>query len=325
MDFNFKANTVFLARSGSHAYGTSLPESDVDVRGFAVSPKKIVLGFAYSFEQEQKSEPVDSVVYDIRKFCSLAADCNPNIIETLFVSEGDILRVSAPGRFIQENRDLFISKKARHTFSGYAISQLKRIKSHRKWLLNPPTHKPERTEYGLGSVKITPDMMGAFDKILSTEVAEEDGVEIDPNVMQLVQAEKQYRAALQQWNQLQSWKVTRNEKRSALEAQFGFDTKHAMHLVRLLRMCGEILSGKGVIVKRPDAEELLSIRRGAWTYDQLIEWAEREDHEMQDLYVSSTLPHSPDMERLNSLCIEAQEMFWERPRTPIFSKKGWEL
>jgi hypothetical protein len=31
------------------------------------------------------------------------------------------------------------------------------------------------------------------------------------------------------------------------------------------------------------------------------------------------------MEKLNSLCIEAQEMFWERPGTPIFSKKGWEL
>lgn len=309
MDFDITPHTVFLAKHGSHAYGTSLPESDVDVKGFAVSPKRIVLGFAYSFEQKQEATPIDSVIYDIRKFCNLAADCNPNIIEVLFVDDSQILEMKPSGKLIRDNRDLFLSRKARHTFSGYAISQLKRIRTHRQWLLSPPTHKPERVEYGLGAVKITPDMLGAFDKIINTET-EVTEVEIDPNVMQLVQSEKQYRAALQHWNQYLSWKSSRNAKRAELEAKFGYDTKHAMHLVRLLRMCREILSGKGVLVKRPDAEELLSIRRGVWTYDQLIEWADREDAEMQDLYETSTLRHHPDMEKLNALCIEAQELFW---------------
>jgi len=45
-----------------------------------------------------------------------------------------------------------------------------------------------------------------------------------------------------------------------LEAKFGFDTKHAMHLIRLLRMAREILETGVVHVKRPDAEELSAIR-----------------------------------------------------------------
>mgnify|MGYP001607055563 CR=1 FL=1 len=46
--------------------------------------------------------------------------------------------------------------------------------------------------------------------------------------------------------------------------------KHAMHLVRLMRMCKEILITCEVVVKRPDREELLAIRNGAWSYYKLI-------------------------------------------------------
>ena len=324
--FDISAHTVYLAKHGSQAYGTALPESDLDVKGFAVAPKSVVLGFLHQFEQaETKPEAgvpgtLDSVIYDIRKFCQLAAECNPNIIEVLFVDEGDLLEISAPGRLIRDNRDLFLSRKIRKTFSGYSFAQLKRIKTHRKWLLSPPTRKPERDDFGLGKVKITQDMLGAFDKVLATEVGED--LEIDPNVMQLVQSEKQYRTALQHWNQYQSWSKNRNEKRAELEAKFGYDTKHAMHLVRLLRMCGEILSGKGVLVKRPDAEELLDIRRGYWKYDDLIEWSETTDLVVQSLLPTSPLPEEPDSEKLNDLCIQAQEFFWRDPKTPKFVRKS---
>lgn len=321
MHFDINKHMVYLARHGSMAYGTNLPESDVDTKGFAVSPKKFVLGFAFNFEQHQSAPRKknaegedespeaaaedDTAIYDVRKFCRLAANCNPAIIEVLFVEDEDVLQMHPAGRLIREHRDLFLSRKARHTFSGYAISQLKRIKTHRGYLLNPPTHKPTRQEYGLGvDMKITPDMMGAFDKLA------ERGETANPNVMELVQQEKRYRSALNHWNQHENWKATRNEKRAALEAKHGYDTKHGMHLVRLLRMCKEILEGKGVIVRRPDAQELLGIRRGEWPYDKLVEWAERQDAEMQALYQASTLRHAPDMEKLNDLCVEAQELYW---------------
>jgi len=41
-----------------------------------------------------------------------------------------------------------------------------------------------------------------------------------------------------------------------------------------MRICREILSTGQVIVKRPDCDELLAIRDGAWQYERLLSWAE---------------------------------------------------
>ena len=58
----------------------------------------------------------------------------------------------------------------------------------------------------------------------------------------------------------------------ALEAAHGYDTKHGAHLVRLLRMGREIVETGSVHVWRGDrdADELLAIRAGAWSYDRLM-------------------------------------------------------
>lgn len=305
MHFDVAAHTVYLARHGSLAYGTNIATSDVDIKGFAIAPKSWLLGFAYTFEQDEQREPEDKVVYDIRKFCGLAAECNPNIIEVLFVDDQDVLKMHPAGRLIRENRDLFLSKRAKQKFSGYAMSQLKRIRTHRGYLLSPPTHKPTREEFGLSiDMKITSAMMGAFDKVRG------DGEHVDANVMELVAQEKRYKAALDTWHAHENWKSTRNEKRARLEAEHGYDTKHAMHLVRLLRMCLEILEGQGVIVRRPDARELRSIREGAWSYERLIAWAEAQEAAIETAMQRSPLDDMPNMAKLNDLCVEAIEHFW---------------
>ena len=87
--------------------------------------------------------------WELRKYISLAADANPNILEVVFADDSDILKITEAGRQLRANRHLFLSKKARHTFSGYAMSQLKRIESHRRWLLNPPTAPPQRSDFFL--------------------------------------------------------------------------------------------------------------------------------------------------------------------------------
>lgn len=304
--FDVRKNTIYYARHGSHAYGTNIATSDEDFRGVAVAPKSHVMGFAHTFEQQEIKGQEDSVIFDLRKFMGLAAECNPNIIEVLFVDDSDVLECTPVGRLLLDNRHHFLSKKAKFTFSGYAVSQLKRIRTHRSYLLSPPDHKPTREEFGLSTRhKITADMMGAMDKL----VAEDTG-EVDPNVIELVQKEKQYKSAMATWNSHEKWKKERNPIRAEMEEKYGFDCKHGSHLVRLLRMCREILSGEGVKVRRPDAQELLAIRRGEWSYDQLISWAEKEDREMESLYATSMLPTSADTERMNDLCVQAHELHW---------------
>ena len=148
--------TLFLTSHGSHAYGTSLPTSDHDFKGFAVPPKAYFHGYAKRFEQaEFKGEP-DMTVYDIRKFFKLAADCNPSIIEVLFTEPTDHQIVHPLGARILQKRDLFISRKAKHTFSGYAVAQLKKIRSHKRWIDGGPQKPPERSDFGLPQNPLIP-------------------------------------------------------------------------------------------------------------------------------------------------------------------------
>lgn len=300
-------NTILVTLHGSRAYGTNTPTSDTDIKGICIAPVDNYLGIGSDFEQvEFKSEATDTegVVYELRKFLRLAAECNPNILEILFVDDEDVLFCSPRGQLLRDNRDMFISKKARHTFAGYAQSQLKRIKGHRAWLLNPPKGKPDRADFDLPEKGIGPSEMGALRSL------EEKGHTFSENAVGLLQKEKAYFNALQEWKNYEGWKVSRNPARSALEAKCGYDSKHAMHLIRLLTMCSEILRGKGVQVKRThDVAKLLEIRSGAWSYEKLIEEADKLEAQIQVAAKFSTLPEECDRERVNKLSTELISWF----------------
>lgn len=342
---------VLLVRHGSHAYGTNTPASDEDFKGVAIPPKQYFLGTMHRFEQaELKAPDPDAVIYDIRKFFNLAADCNPNIIEVLHTDPADHFLVSPIGERILENKDTFLSKKIKFTFLGYSVSQLKRIQTHKRWIMSPPSHLPTRIEFGLPETTLIPtdqllaaeaevrkemdrfqfDFMEGLDesqkigiratmeemlgelKITADQhwMATARKIGLNDNFIDLMQRERQYSNAKREWDQYRNWKATRNKDRSILEEKYGYDTKHAYHLVRLIRMCREVLTTGKVIVKRPDREELLAIRNGAWSYEQLIEFAEAEDKNLQELYLKSTaLPKVPDKEKLDKLCIELVETY----------------
>lgn len=101
--------------------------------------------------------------------------------------------------------------------------------------------------------------------------------------------------------------ITRNSGKLSYHG----NTKHAMHLVRLMRMAEEILSTGEVLVKRPDAKELLDIRGGAWPLEDLLKWAEEKDkHIRGDLYEKSKLPHSFDRDKGAEILMGIQDMVW---------------
>lgn len=121
----------------------------------------------------------------------------------------------------------------------------------------------------------------------------------------------EYKSAKETHSNYWDWKANRNEKRSELEEQFGFDTKHASHLVRLLRMGEEALTTGQILVKRPDAQELLDIRHGKWSYEQIIEYAEYMDERVRgDLYKHSILPKKPNIQRAAQILMDVQDMVW---------------
>ena len=384
MEFELRPHTQLLTIAGSRAYGIHKPDSDVDVKGVAIPPARYYLGFLRKFEQADKPEhlkkfmdlipqdllaviassKLEGSIYEISKFFTLASDCNPNILDIIFCRDEEVLLQTPTGKIIRDNRDLFLSAKAKHTFSGYAMAQLKRIRHHRSWLLNPPQKKPERADFGLPErTLIPPEQLNAIQasvrKVLdhwdlnfitlplSEKTALEESVQgylvefcsnlpeglisdedrvagakwlsaarhvgVDDNLILVMQKEREYDGAFRYWKQYQTWKAERNSDRAAGEAQFGYDVKHGGHLVRLLRMGREVLeTGKVHVWRGPgagspnDAEELRSIRKGAWSYEKLIEWAEGEDKALQETYNKKkyVVPHSPDREALDDLCVK---------------------
>ena len=195
-------------------------------------------------------------------------------------------------------RHLFLSKKCKFTFSGYAISQLKRIKNHYHWLNTEEPKRPTREEFGLpNQMKMTVSEEQVVHKLLQSNVLPNPEV-----VRDYITREQQYREAYDKWDTWTNWNANRNPLRHDLEVRFGYDTKHALHLIRLMRMCKEILTDGTVLVERPDAEELLEIKGGKWTYQELLNWATGMDELLNVLYTTSTLQKEPDRNAIDALC-----------------------
>lgn len=146
---------IFETVVGSRAYGIHTPESDYDRSGVMIPGPEYFLGFE-KFEQFEGFPEKDRKVYDIRKALKLIMDNNPNMMDLLFMPERCVVTSTPYWDKVLEHRDWFVSKKARYTFSGYAIAQLKRIKTHRKFLIDPPKEAPTRENYGLEPESIFP-------------------------------------------------------------------------------------------------------------------------------------------------------------------------
>jgi uncharacterized protein len=337
LPINFKLIISFIA--GSHLYGTSTKDSDEDLRGVFIPSEEYFYGFLHRVEQfEDKIN--DITFFDIRKFLSLAINNNPNIVEFLYVPRNKWIVSSNEWERIIDNKTLFLSTKCKHTFLGYAHSQLNRIKRHRGWLLNPPKEKPTREKYGLLNHKsfLSKDQIGAFNMLLSlylkqigkshklrnqleemeetvtyisltqnlTEIDYDSVKKIIPisdNMVEALDREKKYINAINQWQSYQSWKKNRNPDRAILEEKYGFDTKHGSHLFRLITEGEELLTSGYITFPRPDADLLLDIRNGKWTYDQLIEKVENFESKFEYLYENSALPKKPNRKEIDKICV----------------------
>ncbi len=278
----WERNLIYRVLSGSRAYGLDRPDSDEDTRGVCIPPAEYLLGLQ-TFEQHE-DETQNHTVFALAKFVRLALDANPNIIETLYTDPQHVLFINRYGERLVAARDRFLSRRVGERFSGYAIDQLQRMARHHRWLVDPPDHAPAPEEFGAR------DVGGRYRWPHSD-------------------AERAYRAAARHWANYRAWLANRNPVRAELEARYGYDTKHATHLLRLLRMGEEILREGVVRVLRPDAEWLLAVRNGALTYDAVLALAAEHQARLAAVIASSPLPAEPAVTAADALLIELQTEF----------------
>lgn len=242
--------TILLAYRGSIAHGMYTPSEDPnsiddkDIMGICVPHKRFYFGLNNFEQKEAFYNEWDAVTYEVRKFIRLLVGQNPNVMSLLWLDPRHHILVEPEGQMLLDSRSLFVSKKAYHSFTGYAYSQLKRM-----------THL--------------------------------------------------------------SFEGYMGEKRKKLVEKYGYDTKNAAHLVRLLRMGIEYLNDGVLNVDRGvvgDAPMLLEIKRGGWTLEQVKSEAENLFRRADEAYDRCKLPHGVDTQAADTLAVNIVESYMGRTR-----------
>lgn len=364
MDFPIRPHTHLLVLAGSRAFGVHHADSDVDIKGVAVPPAAWIHGCLRTFEQATEvgafvedlapgerevagRTKLEGTVFDLRKFMRLATEANPNLLEVLFCRDAEVRRITPVGERLRAARRLFVTARARHTFGGYATAQLKRIETHRRWLLHPPTTEPTRTEFQLPERTVLPaDQLSAATAAIRSRVDAWDvdlsmleepervalqgriaelladlqlnaddrwragarAIGLDENFLLLLDRERRYKAARTQWEQFHHWKANRNAARAEGEARFGYDVKHGAHLYRLLKMCREILEQGEVWVWRGDRDaDEIQTIRRGEWPYERLVGWAREQEAILR-DLPAVVPDAPDRDAIDALCVELVEL-----------------
>ena len=115
---------------GSQAYGTATPNSDIDIKGIYIQNIYDVASFKY---QQQIMPDKDTTYFEVKRFLELAGSANPTILELMWMPDRCI-QVKDPLfiKYIESNRDIFLTKECCNSFMGYAVQQIHKAKGLNK-------------------------------------------------------------------------------------------------------------------------------------------------------------------------------------------------
>ena len=130
----FPDNTILAGYRGSIAHNMYIPDTDpnsiddIDLMGVFIAPVEHYIGITKNNETvERFVEQYDVVSYEYIKFVRLLLKANPNVMALLWVKDNHYLKRHDYGQVLIDNRNLFVSKDAYKSFTGYAYGQLKKM------------------------------------------------------------------------------------------------------------------------------------------------------------------------------------------------------
>ena len=92
--------------------------------------------------------------------------------------------------------------------------------------------------------------------------------------------------------------------------KFGYDTKAAMHGLRLLYECLELMAHKRITLPRPEKELLVEVRSGEWTLERVLAHAKKLAKEVEEAVATSPLPEKVDKGAISKLVAQVHLEFW---------------
>ena len=307
---------IFLTLGGSHAYGTNVETSDVDIRGCALNSRSDLLGLS-AFEQVVNTE-TDTTIYSFNKLISLLINCNPNTIELLGCKPEHYFMLTDIGKQMIDNRKLFLSQKAVASFGGYATQQLRRLQNALARDRLPQALTEEHIKGALErSIKSFGDRYTSFEnggiELLTAESTRDD---LDTEVFCNIHIDKYPAREFQTLLNTLSAVVGNYEKLNHRnhKKDDAHLNKHAMHLIRLYLMCLDILENEEIRTYREnDRDFLLSIRNGAFqnedgTYRQeFFDIVSDFEKKLKYAKENTSLPAKPNMKRIEEFVMSVNK------------------
>lgn len=310
-------NIILLGVGGSHAYGTNVATSDVDIRGIALNTKEEILGAA-NFEQVVNNE-TDTTIYSIRKIVSLLSSCNPNTIEMLGLRPEHYLYLSSVGQELLDNKKLFLSKRAKYSFGGYAFSQLRRLDNKAARTIEQAAREQHILNSITAATYAWPDKYGCFKTgegiKLYLDDSEQEGMdkEIFMDIHLTGYPLRDYKAMWADMKNIVSdYDKIGHRNQNAIER--GKLGKHMMHLVRLYLMCIDILEKEEINTYREnDIPFLMDIRNGKFLDSasqplaEFYEMVDEYEKRLEYAVANTSLPDKPDYNKINEFLMSVNE------------------
>lgn len=319
-------NIILLGLGGSYSYGTNNESSDLDVRGCALNSKEDILvnlGWANEarlvpgFEQFV-DEATDTTIYSFNKLISLLVNVNPNTIELLGLKQEHYLHLTKIGQELLDNKKLFLSKKAVHSFGGYANQQLYRLNQK-------AAKNMSQSDLEVHILRTLEHMRNDFSRIYSDVPEDAMNLYIDKAVQEGYDTEifmdvrlthYPLRDYCSMWSELQNTvkaygKIGKRNEKAILHNKIG---KHSMHLLRLYMMCLDILENEEIVTYREKEHELLmDIRNGKYLDEkdqpipEFFEIVDEYEKRLDYASKNTSLPEVPDYKRISEFVMSVNE------------------
>lgn len=120
-----------------------------------------------------------------------------------------------------------------------------------------------------------------------------------------------YSCHCKEYRETKEWERDRNQKRYSKAEEAGYNQKNMCHCIRLLTMAKEVSEGKGFNLWRTeDRDFLMGIKDGNYTYEYLMEYAEKLLADIVENLPNSSLPDVVDKDFVKQLTIECREEYY---------------
>lgn len=307
---------IMIGLGGSHAYGTNIETSDLDVRGCALNSKEEIL--TNQHYEQFVDEKTDTTIYAFNKLISLLCNCNPNTIEMLGLKPEHYLYLSPVGRELLSNKDLFLSKKAAQAFGGYATAQLRRLDNKAARLVG----QTQREQHILNSINnVRADFNERHspypDDAIRLYIDKSDKEDMESEIFMDVKLTRYpLRDYKSMWSEMHNVvkdyaKIGKRNQHAIEHNKLG---KHMMHLIRLYMMCLDILENKEIVTFRSKEHDLLmSIRNGKYLdanrqpIPEFFEMVDEYEKKMQYAKENTDLPEKPDYKKIQEFVMDVNE------------------